>query len=64
MAVLEGFDDGDDRACLGLRSFEAPDLEGEPGPVDEQSDDDLRVDATFFRIPDLPQVILFLSLEI
>ncbi len=63
MPFLEGFDHGNDRVSLGLRSFEAPDLEWEPSPVDEEPDDDLRVDTAFFRVPDLTQSIFLLSLK-
>ena len=41
---LEGLHDGDDRGGLGLVSLPAADLERETGPVDQQPDDDLRVD--------------------
>src|SRR5699024_8389630 len=50
VSFLEGFDHGNDRVRLCLRSFEAPALEWEPGPVDEESDDDVRVDTAFFRV--------------
>lgn len=64
MPVLEGFDHGNDRVRLCLRSLEAPDLEWEPGPIDEETDDNLRVDATFFRVPDSAQLVFLLSLEV
>ena len=64
MVVLEGFDHGDDRVSLCFRALEATDLEWEPGPVDEETDNDLWVDSAFFRVPDLSQVIFFLCFEI
>ncbi len=37
---------------------------GESGPVDEQSDHDLWIDATFLRVADLAEVVFLLRLEI
>src|SRR5699024_11251089 len=34
------------------------------GPINEQTDHDLRIDATFFRVPDLTQIVFLLSLEV
>ncbi len=49
---------------FGLVAFEAADLEGKAGPVDEQADDDLRVDAAFFRVPDFAESVFFFCLEV
>ena len=49
---------------FGGVAFVASDLEGETGAVHEQSDDDLRVDPTFLRVPDFPQVIFLFGLEV
>jgi hypothetical protein len=53
VAVLELAHDRDQGVGLGSISFEAADLEWESGPVDEQADDDLRVDPPLFRVADL-----------
>jgi hypothetical protein len=42
----------------------AADLQGEPFPVHEESDDDLRVHPAFFGEPDLAQLVLVLGLEV
>ena len=49
---------------LGLVALEAADLEREPAPVDQQPDDDLRVDAAFLGVADLAQVVFLLGLEV
>ncbi len=60
----ELLDDRDDRCGLGLVALEAADLEGEPVPVDQQPDHDLRVDAAFLGVADLAQVVFLLGLEV
>jgi len=45
----ELLDDRDDRGGLGLVPLIAADLKGEPVPVDQQTDDDLRVDPAFLE---------------
>jgi hypothetical protein len=50
VALLERLDDRDQGGGLGLVALEAADLEREPVPVDEQPDDDLRVDPAFLGI--------------
>jgi len=50
---LEGGDDRDDRGGLGPVALETADLEGEPATVDQQPDDNLRVDPALLRIADL-----------
>lgn len=47
-----------------LVPFEAADLEGEPGTVDEQAYHDLRIHPAFLRISDLAQVVFLLCLEV
>jgi len=47
---LERLHHGQDRRGLGPVAFEAPDLQGEPAPVDQETDDDLRVDAALFGV--------------
>jgi hypothetical protein len=64
VAGLELPDHRQDRVLLGLVSLVAADLEGEPVPVDEQPDHDLRVDPALFRIADLAQGVLVLGLEV
>ena len=61
---LEGLHDGDDRGGLGLVSLPAADLERETGPVDQQPDDDLRVDPPLLGVTHPPQIILTLSLKV
>lgn len=56
MAVLELFDDRDDRGRLGPVALIAADLEREPVAVDEQTDDYLGVDAAFRGAADPAQV--------
>ena len=48
--AANGCDDRDDGGGLGLVALEAADLQREPGAVDEQADDDLRVDAAFLGV--------------
>jgi hypothetical protein len=55
VAVLELLHDRDDGEGLGFVALVAADLEREASPVDEQSDHDLRVDAAFLGVADLPQ---------
>ena len=61
---LEGLHDGNDRGGLGLVALPAADLERKTGPVDQQSDDDLRIDPPLLGVTDLAQVVLTLGLEI
>ena len=51
MAGLELPDDRQDRVLLRLAALEAADLEGEPVPVDQQPDHDLRVDPPLLAEP-------------
>jgi hypothetical protein len=60
----EGLDDRDDGRGLGPVAGEAADLEREALPVDEQPDDDLRVDAPLLGVADLAQVVLVIGLEV
>src|SRR5699024_2065262 len=64
VSVLEGFDHGNDRVGLCFRSLEATDLEWEPCPIDKEAHNDLRIHTTFFRVSDLPQIVLFLGFKI
>ena len=64
VAVLERLDDRQDRGGLGLVALEAADLQGEPVPVDQQPDHDLRVDPAFLGVADLAQVVFLLGLEV
>ncbi len=64
VAGVELLDDRDDRLRLGLVSLEEADLEGEPLPVHQQPDHDLRVHPAFFREADLAEVVFLLRLEI
>ena len=50
--------------CLCFRSLVAADLKGEPGPVDDEADNDLWVDSAFFRAPDLSETVFLLCFEI
>ena len=61
---LEGLHDGDDGGGLGLTPFPAADLEGEAVAVDQQADDDLRVDPPLLGVTHPPQVVLTLGLEV
>src|SRR5690606_27265391 len=45
-------------------ALETADLQGESGPVDQQSDHNLRIDSTLFGIADLAQRILGFRFEI
>jgi hypothetical protein len=54
--VVSSGERGDDRhqgGGLGGVAFKTADLQGEPGAIDQQTDDDLRVDAAFLGVPDL-----------
>jgi hypothetical protein len=64
MPVLELFHDRDDRVRFGLVALVAADLQREPVAVDEEPDDDLRVDSALFRVPDSAEVVFLLCLEI
>lgn len=44
--------------------LEAADLQREPAPVHEQADHDLRIDAAFLGVADLPQLVLVLRLKV
>jgi hypothetical protein len=55
---------GTDRGGLGFVAFEAADLEREAVAVDQQTDHDLRVDAAFFGVADLAQVVFLFCLEV
>jgi hypothetical protein len=57
-------DDRQDGVLFGFVSLEAADLEGEALPVDQQPDQDLRVDPAFLGVADLAQPVLVLGLEI
>ena len=61
---LEGLHDGNDRGGLGLVALPAADLERKTGPVDQQSDDDLRIGPPLLGVTDLAQVVLTLGLEV
>ncbi len=52
VAFLERLDHRDDGVGFGLVSLERVDLQREPGPVDQQPDNDLRIDPAFFRVAD------------
>jgi hypothetical protein len=64
MAFLEALDDRDQGGGLGLVALEAADLQREPGPVDQEPDDDLGVDPAFLGVADLAQPVLLLGLEV
>ena len=64
MAGLELLHDRDNQGGLCFDAFVAADLEGEPVAVDQQPDHDLRVDAAFLGVADLPEVVLVLGLEV
>jgi hypothetical protein len=64
VALLELPDDRDDRLRLGLGCLIAADLQGEPGPVDQEPDHDLGVDAAFLGEPDLAEVVFLVCLEV
>ena len=64
MGGLEGLRDGDDRGGLSLISFPAPDSQGETTAVDQQPDDDLRIDPPLLGVADLAQVVLLLGLKV
>ena len=64
MGGLEGLHDGDDRGGLSLVPLPAADLERETMTVDQQPDDDLRIDPPFLGVADLAQVVLTLGLEV
>ena len=61
---LELPDHRQDRVLLRLVPLIAADLQGEPVPVHQQPDHDLRVHPPFFRVADLAQVVLVLGLEV
>ena len=61
---LERADDREQGEGLGLVALEAADLEGEPAPVDQEADHDLRVHPAFLGVADLAQVVLTLGLEV
>ena len=61
---LEGLHDGDDGGGLSFVPFPAPDSQGETTAVDQQADDDLRIDPPLLGVTHPPQVVLTLSLEI
>ncbi len=60
----ELLDDWDDRQRLGLVALEAPDLEREAPPVDQQAHDDLWIDTAFLGVADLAQRVFVLGLEV
>ena len=64
MSLLEGLHDGDDRGGLSLVPLPAPDSQGETTAVDQQADNDLRIDPTLLGVTHPPQVVLLLGLEI
>lgn len=51
--------DRHNRMGLGLITFKTADLEREAIPVDEQTDDHLRIHPSLFGESDFPQFILF-----
>ena len=55
---------GDDGGRLGGVALEAADFQREPGPVHQQADHDLRVDAAFLGVADLAQLVFVLGLEV
>ena len=61
---LEGLHDGDDRGGLGPVALPAADLERETMTIDQQPDDDLRVNPPLLGVTDLAQVVLLLGLEV
>lgn len=61
---LELADDRQDRLRLYLVPLEAADLQREPSTVDQQPDDDLRIDPPFLREAYFAQLIFLLGLEV
>ena len=51
-------------AVSALLPSKQPISSGNPSPVDQQPDDDLRVDAAFLGVADLAQVVFLLGLEV
>ena len=64
MAFQEAGDDRDDGRRLGGVALETADLQGESGPIDQQPDNNLRVDPPFLGIPDLAELVLGFGFEI
>lgn len=64
VAGLELAHDGHDGAGFGVVSFETSDLQGKSGAVDEQPDDDLRVDPALLGVADLTELVFLLRFEI
>ena len=64
MPFLEGLQDRDEGAGLGLVPLEAVHLQREAGGVDHEPDLDLRVDPAFLAHPDLAELVLVLNLEV
>jgi len=64
VAGREGGDDRHQGGGLGGVALETADLQRKSGAVDQQADDDLRVDAPFLGIADLTQLVFVLGLEI
>jgi hypothetical protein len=50
VAFGERLDDRHDGQGLGTVALKTPDLQGEPGPVDQQPDHDLGVHAAFLGV--------------
>lgn len=64
MTGLEVLHDRHDRRGLCFVALVAADLKGEPVPIHQQADDDLRIDLAFLRVPDTAQLVLVLCLEV
>ena len=60
MPLLELLHDRNDGQRLGLVALETADLQRKACAVDQQADDDLRVDATFLGVADLAQLVFLL----
>ena len=64
MPGAELADDRQDGVLFGLVPLEAADLQREALAVNQQPDQDLRVDPAFLGVADLAQPVLVLGLEI
>ena len=62
--LAELFNDTDNRGGLSPVALPATNSQGEAGPVDQQPDDDLRVNPPLLGVTDLAQVVLTLGLEV
>jgi hypothetical protein len=64
--IVTGLESGDDRqqrVGLGGVALKTADLQREPGPVDQQTDNDLRIDAAFLRIAGKVSVVPLMAME-